>query len=567
MKCFPVLLSLLLLLPPALRAQAAAETAPEAPAAAPAAPTAEAPASAPPAPEAVSPAPAEVAPEAPAAAPVAPAPAATDKPRRAEPSSNREVVMFGDDALLPAGERAREVVAIFGNSVVEGDVSGEVVAILGDVAVNGTAQEAVAVLGNVHIAGVVRGDVVAVLGSVQLGPNARVEGEVVSILGTVERAPGSVVQRSVNQVGGGAFQMPALDGLKAWFRHGFAYARPLAVAEHLGWAWLIAGAFLGFYLFLALVFGRAVDTCARTFEESPGLTLATSLLTVLLLPVLTLLLAVTVVGPVLLSLAAFGGTLFGKAAFLNWLGRRVTVPLGLRLPVLATLIGGLLLVIFYLVPIVGFVAWKLSGVLGLGMVVYTIIASIQRERPAKPPRLPVAPAIASAGAVSSASAPAAAAPLAGGSAFFTAQSPEGTAAPGPGLEVPPVEAAPPLSALPRAGFWLRVAATVLDVILVVMVTATFNVVFVPVLALYCFVLWAFKGTTIGGIICGLKVVRLDDRPMDWKVALVRCLASFLSFIVAGLGFIWVAFDDERQSWHDKIAGTTIVRLPKGTPLL
>ncbi len=129
----------------------------------------------------------------------------------------------------------------------------------------------------------------------------------VSILGTVERAPGSVVQRSVNQVGGGVFQMPALDGLKAWFRHGFAYARPLAVAEHLGWAWLIAGAFLGFYLFLALVFGRAVDTCARTFEESPGLTLATSLLTVLLLPVLTLLLAVTVVGPVLLSSRPLAG--------------------------------------------------------------------------------------------------------------------------------------------------------------------------------------------------------------------------------------------------------------------
>ena len=80
-------------------------------------------------------------------------------------------------------------------------------------------------------------------------------------------------------------------------------------------------------------------------------------------------------------------------------------------------------------------------------------------------------------------------------------------------------------------------------------------------------MWALKGTTIGGVVCGLKIVRLDDREVDWKVALVRCLGSFLSLVVAGLGFIWVAFDDESQSWHDKIAGTTIVRVPKGTPLI
>ena len=80
-------------------------------------------------------------------------------------------------------------------------------------------------------------------------------------------------------------------------------------------------------------------------------------------------------------------------------------------------------------------------------------------------------------------------------------------------------------------------------------------------------MWATKGTTIGGIICGLKVVRLDDRPVDWGVAVVRGLTAFLSLAVAGLGFVWVAFDNEKQSWHDKVAGTTIVRVPKGTSLL
>jgi uncharacterized RDD family membrane protein YckC len=60
---------------------------------------------------------------------------------------------------------------------------------------------------------------------------------------------------------------------------------------------------------------------------------------------------------------------------------------------------------------------------------------------------------------------------------------------------------------------------------------------------------------------------LDDRPVSWSVAAVRGLSAFLSLAIAGLGFIWVAFDDDKQSWHDKIAGTTIVKVPKGTPLI
>ena len=30
--------------------------------------------------------------------------------------------------------------------------------------------------------------------------------------------------------------------------------------------------------------------------------------------------------------------------------------------------------------------------------------------------------------------------------------------------------------------------------------------------------------------------------------------------LAGLGFFWIAFDEEKQSWHDKIAGTRVIRV-------
>jgi len=150
----------------------------------------------------------------------------------------------------------------------------------------------------------------------------------------------------------------------------------------------------------------------------------------------------------------------------------------------------------------------------------------------------------------------------------------------PPLVAPAVSAAPPVisaATLPRVGFWIRVCASFLDFILVAIVVEMLSKVlhgwFLPGgsvpfwFAVYCVVMWATKGTTIGGIICGLKVVRLDDRPIDWGVAIVRALGGFLSLAVAGLGFIWVSFDDEKQSWHDKIAGTTIVKVPKGTPLM
>ncbi|MCC6416014.1 MAG: RDD family protein, partial [Opitutaceae bacterium] len=115
----------------------------------------------------------------------------------------------------------------------------------------------------------------------------------------------------------------------------------------------------------------------------------------------------------------------------------------------------------------------------------------------------------------------------------------------------------------------RLLATALDTVIIGIVAGLTHSsgLFLLWFAVYHVVIWALRGTTIGGIVCGLKVVRLDDRPVDWTVALVRCLGAFLSFFVIGLGFVWVAFDKERQSWHDKIAGTVIVRMPKGVSLL
>jgi uncharacterized RDD family membrane protein YckC len=124
--------------------------------------------------------------------------------------------------------------------------------------------------------------------------------------------------------------------------------------------------------------------------------------------------------------------------------------------------------------------------------------------------------------------------------------------------------------MPRAGFWIRMAALLLDVLLVgfaMSLLHPFGNFHIAVLAIYGAVMWKLRGTTVGGIVFDLHVVRLDGRPIDWETAIVRALGCFLSLFVVFLGFIWIAFDYNGQAWHDKIAGTVVVRAKRGALLL
>lgn len=129
-----------------------------------------------------------------------------------------------------------------------------------------------------------------------------------------------------------------------------------------------------------------------------------------------------------------------------------------------------------------------------------------------------------------------------------------------------------LASLPRAGFWSRAAAAALDMLLLAWLVAPLpgsvpGPFFVLVLIAYHAAFWAWKGTTLGGLVCGLKVVRTDGRPLDRAVALVRALAAVFSAAPLFLGFFWAGWSAERRSWHDLIAGTLVVKVPRGEPLI
>jgi uncharacterized RDD family membrane protein YckC len=507
------------------------------------------------------------------------------------------VVSVGHSSHLQSGEKAESVVSVFGSSTSEGEAD-DVVSVFGNTRVTGPVHDsAVAVLGNNYVDSKVDGDVVAVLGNVTLGPNAEVGGDVVAVLGTMDRDPGAILHGSVQRILN--FDTGGIGGfawLNTWISHCLLYGRPLAIVHGLGWAWTLALGLLAFYACLALLFRSGVEQCVHTLETEPGHTALAALIGILLTPVLLVLLCVTVIGiaavPFVVG-ALFCMSLFGKAVMLAWLGGRVSGrrPGPANHPAVAILIGGALVLVLYVVPVVGFLVYKLLGFFGFGAVVYTLVLHTRARRAAAgPSAAPASSAFAGARAAdlsnSAAMAgagwtagPAPAAGVAGAGAAAPesstaaepvppAAAPSPSAPPGP---MPPGALPPHITAaMPRAGFWIRMAALLLDVLLVGFVMSLlhpFGNFHIIVLAIYGAVMWKLRGTTVGGIVCDLHVVRLDGRPLDWETAIVRALGCFLSLFVVFLGFIWIAFDYNHQAWHDKIAGTVVVRAKRGAPLI
>lgn len=465
-------------------------------------------------------------------------------------------VHIGNNVLLGANETADNLVAIFGSTTSAGTVDENVVSVFGDTHVTGSVGEnAVAVFGSTYIDSHVRGDAVAVFGDLEIGPNAIVDGEVTVVGGELKRAPTAVLAHEPNEVSLGIFGKGT--GLRVWVEKCLLYLRPLAFAPGLGWAWIVAFAFLAFYALIALMFERPIEECVRTLETKPAQSIGIAFLSLLLTPFLFILICVTVVGIALIPfilLAMFCGVLFGKAVVFATIGRRLTryVPAGPMSHIAAaTIVGGLVAMLLYCIPVFGLIIFKVFGILGLGVLIYTIFLTSQARKVAQAPAADgaaTAQTIETSDTVSDASTP----------------RPE-SAQP----EIAQPETAQSAATLERANFWIRMAALFIDTVLIAVIShiAHINDGFFLLLATYAAIMWKLKGTTVGGTICNLRLARLDGRSIDWSTAIVRALSCFLSMAFLFLGFFWIAFDRDRQAWHDKIAGTVVVRVPRGTASL
>lgn len=128
-----------------------------------------------------------------------------------------------------------------------------------------------------------------------------------------------------------------------------------------------------------------------------------------------------------------------------------------------------------------------------------------------------------------------------------------------------------------AGFWIRVFASIID-------TVIFSIILMPLMMMFgvssnpeelfgttyimlnlviiaaVIALWAYKGATPGKMVTKIKIV---DASTGDNISLGKSIIRYIGYIIGSiplcLGFFWVAFDHKKQGWHDKMAGSIVVK--------
>jgi len=134
-----------------------------------------------------------------------------------------------------------------------------------------------------------------------------------------------------------------------------------------------------------------------------------------------------------------------------------------------------------------------------------------------------------------------------------------------------------------AGFWVRVGAMIIDTLLIMVVLipllvaiygwayfeaantrlfagpADFLLSWVaPAVAVIVF--WIYRQATPGKMALSIRIVdAATGSPPSTGQCVGRYFAYFVSIFPLGLGLLWVAFDKRKQGWHDKLAGTVVIR--------
>jgi hypothetical protein len=220
-------------------------------------------------------------------------PAAPDVPELPRTSRSRHHdnsrVNVGGSVTVRKDEVADDAVAVGGSVEVLGEVSHDVTAIGGPVRIEGRAG----------------GDVISVGSSVYLGPHAVVDGDVSSVGGNIEQDPGAVVHGSKSEVGMVPFLHRGGWHTGPFWRHRGPWSR---VSDLMGslMSLILAGLLV---CLVMLVARRPVERVDRQLAAQPwqsaAVGLAGSIFFWPLLVVLTILLAITIVGCVLFLLYPF----------------------------------------------------------------------------------------------------------------------------------------------------------------------------------------------------------------------------------------------------------------------
>ncbi|RIA19914.1 putative RDD family membrane protein YckC [Ectopseudomonas oleovorans] len=143
--------------------------------------------------------------------------------------------------------------------------------------------------------------------------------------------------------------------------------------------------------------------------------------------------------------------------------------------------------------------------------------------------------------------------------------------------------------LEYAGFWSRTWAMIIDTILIMLITvpstvsiygwsyftdenlpliagpADFLISWVmPAIAVIVF--WIVKQATPGKMAISAKIVdATTGQPATPAQLIGRYFAYLISMIPFCIGIFWIAFDRRKQGWHDKLAGTVVIKRVNAGP--
>jgi len=135
--------------------------------------------------------------------------------------------------------------------------------------------------------------------------------------------------------------------------------------------------------------------------------------------------------------------------------------------------------------------------------------------------------------------------------------------------------------LEYVGFWPRVGAALIDTLLLLVILGpVVHMIYGPsywvsdsiiqgpadflvswvLPAVVVVVFWIARQATPGKMAIGAKIVDASSGSAASPGQLVgRYLGYYVSILPLFAGIVWVAFDERKQGWHDKLAGTVVVR--------
>lgn len=74
--------------------------------------------------------------------------------------------------------------------------------------------------------------------------------------------------------------------------------------------------------------------------------------------------------------------------------------------------------------------------------------------------------------------------------------------------------------------------------------------------------WTHNGQTLGMQVWGVRIQNRDGSAIDLWQALLRFFIAIGSWLCFGLGYLWMLWDKDRCTWHDRYSESVVVQLPK-----